>query len=123
MKRCKHENADHLKAGDLWKDHPTAYLGVYLAKCEQFRCLDCGAWLSMGESNDDSEAVQMEMRAAEIAADEDEKMGLCEHFGWEGYLAPKFSTDPADAGYANKWHAGYLARCIVTHDDTQGGET
>lgn len=50
MKRCQHENADHLMLSDVF--YP-AYgtLGEFAVTCEQFRCLDCGAWLSLGESN------------------------------------------------------------------------
>jgi hypothetical protein len=87
------------------------------------RCSVCREYASLGAANDASEEVQIEVRAAELAADKHAKMSMCESFGWESWLAPKFSTDPADANYASKWHAGYLARCIATHPDPSGGES
>ena len=42
--KCDHKYAEHLKRGD-WN-------GKTYAEAEQFRCVDCGAWLSLGESND-----------------------------------------------------------------------
>jgi hypothetical protein len=66
---CRHENADHMFRGDIvdegWPDWPADFK----AQCEQLRCLDCHAWLPIGPANDASEAVQVEIRAAEIAAD------------------------------------------------------
>jgi len=41
-------------------------------------CKRCGEWMSLGPANDDSEAVQIEIRAAEIAF---------EWHGDPGYLA------------------------------------
>ena len=63
---CKHENADHLRAGEGWALMDGTAMPDAL--CEQFRCLDCGAWLSLGPSNDEPEAVRIEMRAAEMLA-------------------------------------------------------
>lgn len=63
---CKHENADHLFAGDRFDAYWTHMRSI--AKCEQLRCLDCGAWLSLGESNDSPPEVRVEIQAAEIAA-------------------------------------------------------
>lgn len=47
--RCTHENADHLQPGEWFNldDVPQ-----HVVTCEQFRCIDCGAWLSLGPSND-----------------------------------------------------------------------
>lgn len=123
---CKHEKT----TGYMWREYRIApgmsgYLWFHAfvqpgdpSHHHRVTCDDCGAWLSLGPSNDDDPRVAVEVRAAEIAADEDELMGVCESFGWESLLAPKFSTDPADAGYADKWHAGYLAHQIVAHDAT-----
>ena len=33
-------------------------------RLKQLRCLDCGAWLSLGPSADDSDAVRIEILAA-----------------------------------------------------------
>jgi hypothetical protein len=124
--KCKHENADHLMPGDRWASYrcrPDAHVDGcgQVAQCEQFRCLDCGAWLSLGESNDEPEQVRVEMRAAELAAEwgtvppkcndgafeED-----CPRCGWEGWIMEHATPSPA-------WHAGYLARCIAMHGDEQ----
>lgn len=81
-------------------------------------CADCGHWLSLGAAQDSgphAASVACEIRAAEIASDKRARLSFCESLGWESWLSPKFSTDPVDAGYAEKWHAGYLARCIVSH--------
>lgn len=108
---CRHENADHLQAGEAstWGG-PLA--GV-IAQCQQFRCLDCGAWLSLGPANDTPE-VLVEVRAATIAAHGDYAvivMSQCEWFGWSGY----------SGGMAPYHHelAGYLARAIIDHDREQ----
>lgn len=66
MARCLHENAEHLMPGECIATMD-GIVFVDPALCEQFRCLDCRAWLSMGESNDDGEAVAIEIRAAELA--------------------------------------------------------
>ena len=66
MKRCKHENAEHMMPGDA--STPDWCVQIY-AEVEQFRCIDCGAWLSLGPSNDDSPLVQLEIRLAELLAD------------------------------------------------------
>lgn len=50
MGDCKHENADHLKAGDYYSNGQP--FGTIVVRCEQFRCIDCGAWLSLGAAND-----------------------------------------------------------------------
>lgn len=68
MKRCKHENADHLMPGQVasvWGGP----LDGYAATVEQFRCLDCGAWLSLGEANDTgphAASVAVEPRSARL---------------------------------------------------------
>lgn len=64
MKPCRHDNADHLHPGEgvAWEG-PLDGLAVTV---EQFRCVDCGAYLSLGKAND-TRAVLVEIRAAEIA--------------------------------------------------------
>lgn len=112
MGKCKHENVwPYVWTGALWR------LAKILELPGLKMCGNCGAWLSLGHSDETDERVALELRAATIAADKKAKMSMCEAFGWEALLAPKFSTDPVDAGYSNKWHAGYLARCIVEHKD------
>lgn len=79
-------------------------------------CLDCGQWQGMGPSNDADERVAVEIRAAEIAASEQlPKCGdqpfeqKCERCGWEDW--------GGHVECAPSWHAGYLARCIATHEE------
>lgn len=45
--KCQHKNADHLKPGEWLNlgDQP-----VHIVAFEQLRCLDCGAWLSLGSA-------------------------------------------------------------------------
>ncbi len=111
--RCKHENADHLRPGEVFEP---AY-GTLAVLVEQFRCVDCGEWLSLGPSNDDSDAVRVEIRAAEIAA----KAGLFrrpqgdigEDIGWE--IAYQDFAHSALVNDAQR--AGWLAREIWTHSE------
>lgn len=82
-------------------------------------CLDCGAWLSLGPSNDEGEAVAAEIRAAEIAADlaaEGCWMSPFERWGFND------EWPTLRGGYPVKietWsqRAGYLARAIHTHSE------
>lgn len=119
---CKH-SGDHVTTYlDLTRGQPTC-----IVHCDV--CQDCGAWLSLGPSNDDSEAVRVEMRAAELAADlvdDDHKRTVFsgggstsdECWGWflyDRYISANDVTAThvlSDAGLA-----GYLARCIATHGD------
>lgn len=130
MKRCKHENADHLKPGEWFNidEQP-----IYVVAVEQFRCVDCGEWLSLGPANDAPPEVQIEIRAAEIAADAARGIGLgghgpehctgehCWHFyeEWDDSAGPCcycHHPGPILPGVDNECHAGYLARCIATHE-------
>jgi hypothetical protein len=65
---CKHENADHLMPDDVWHGEVRQ-----IATVEHFRCCDCGGFLSLGPSNDDSYGVWIEMHLAEMLADRDFK--------------------------------------------------
>lgn len=125
--RCKHENADHLMPGEIFTPYGcrggkhTSGCGR-AAMCEQFRCLDCGAYLSLGESNDASEAVQVEMRAIEVvnarAAQRPDLVTTDEFYGWNLHECNSTSGD-FSPGVA----AGYLARCLWTHcDDHPDGD-
>lgn len=87
-------------------------------------CLDCNAWLSLGEANDDDPGVQVEIRAAEIAGEVAVRPDV---------IRGKYNTVHSDVGRGWWVHqmslvnadevthladaqAGYLARCITTHD-------
>jgi hypothetical protein len=90
--RCKHKQQVHQLGADC---------------VVATRCLDCGAWLSLGPANDAGEAVQLEIRAAEIAAGAETTSRE-----WAGLFAFHAGYIPSDVS-----HAGYLARCITTHSD------
>lgn len=64
-RKCKHENAEHMMPGDA--STPDWCVQVY-AEVEQFRCLDCGAYLSLGPARMTPE-VAVELKAAQLAAD------------------------------------------------------
>ncbi len=91
------------------------------------RCADCGAWLPLGPSNDEPEAVKVEIRAAELAARVDEqrvrdRWQLMSDVGFDGaeiagWIENKYDSEKLPEQFGE--HAGYLARCIVTHGDDQ----
>jgi hypothetical protein len=69
MTACTHENADHLKAGDSFVPHSSSGLDMIKhVAVEQLRCLDCGAWLGLGDSNDVGRRVTIEIAAARLIA-------------------------------------------------------
>ena len=130
---CKHENADHLTPGEWFTmrsehgDQP-----MHVVDFEQFRCLDCGAWLSLGPSNDSPPEVQIEIRAAELAADAVRGVGVgghkpehctgdhCWHFyeEWEDDAGPCCycgHPGPILPGVDNECHVGHLAARIGGH--------
>ena len=77
-------------------------------------CATCGAWLPLGASNDEPEAVKVEMRAAELAAAWTPDGALVEIInageirGWDGwpYRQPKNEDE----------HTGFLAAQIRNHE-------
>jgi hypothetical protein len=85
----------------------------------EFRvCLDCGTWLPLGKSNDAPDEVKVEMRAAELAHDNEHWARLVtkgvpgEDREVDGFLMHYSARAPqSDAELA-----GYLARCIHDHD-------
>jgi hypothetical protein len=81
-------------------------------------CQDCGAWLSLGESNDAPDEVQVEMRAAEIAAGLAD--GGCEVSSLEAH-GFNDTVPTLRGGYpvlinTSQQQAGHLAACIADHD-------
>ena len=118
MMRCEHENADHLMPGQLFaRSHLHLREGTPVL-VEQFRCLDCGAWLSLGASNDKPRAVRIEIRAVAIIAEHVNTRGrlgltgnIVEIDGWCAH-----NTD-VDDHHAKEpaFQSGYLARAIVEH--------
>lgn len=114
MKKCKHENADHLMPGDL--SSPGHLLEPFVAKFEQIRCLDCGAWLSLG--NSDETGLDTEIRAAELAAFWEPIGGVTkivtddESRGWSGWPYRQPENDGE--------HTGFLAAQILMHERDLG---
>jgi hypothetical protein len=124
---CRHDNADHLLTGDWFAPYkPDGNREwLYTAPCEQFRCLDCRAWLSLGPARDRTAAVLLEIRAAylaDLARVEGERAAVremfgAEHHGWD-------ESHPVNAGYSGMAFdiaAGYLARIIFDHDEAERG--
>lgn len=118
--KCKHENADHLKAGE-WFTMRTEHgdQPMHVVDCEQLRCLDCGAWLSLGQANDD-ERVAVEIRAALLAIDvgAEETIWTSEEIGG-GFVAAAWEPGARfndDLRGDPQCEAGYLAWLIQEHD-------
>lgn len=115
------ENCKHGKR--IQRNEPCAVRGPAVF-VKSLRCLDCGAWLSLGPANDSGEhaaQVAAEVRAAELAArwrdptDGDARFVFGdlddeEIRGWS--IAETNMQDHTD-----RWHAGYLARAIATHEE------
>lgn len=98
--RCKHENADHLMPGEVF--HINEWNGIErgdrAVTVEQFRCLDCGLWLSLGPSRDNKPAVRDAIWAADYA----------QQFA-EGEIT-------REQLMAYQMHAGDLALAIIDHE-------
>lgn len=115
--KCNHENADHLKPGEWFN---LAEVPQYVVQVEQLRCLDCGAFLSLGPSNDDG--VEHEICAAEIAALGQLAFKSLEHpggewFGWSQHVAAADYDEYATTVRPHE-ETGYLAREIVMHGES-----
>lgn len=84
-------------------------------------CLDCGEWQGMGPSNDADERVRVEIGAAEIASGivnpaMNPAVAYAAKCGYDDRQTP-FAWDCGWNGLERAWHAGYLARCIATHEE------
>jgi hypothetical protein len=126
---CEHENADHLMPGQSFANPRDTYFASYIVLVEQVRCLDCGAWLSLGPANDGgkhAQQVAVELRAAALA------VHLVEHGnfvgcasaeemnGWFEHYLDRDTRYRVNADEKRrKAQAGYLTRAIVNHDDEQ----
>jgi hypothetical protein len=119
--RCKHQPIHHGWSGSgYWYEAP------YLTRADADAsvCATCGAWLSLGPSNDSSEAVRIEIRAAELARHLADADALCDWTFGDAALG----SDEERRGWSiaesnmqhhsNQWLAGHLARVIATHADT-----
>ncbi len=109
MAKCKHYSAVEVTR----RGNRSAFVAADLIHHKQ--CLDCGAWLSLGPANDEPPEVQIEIRAAEIAAS-DRPIGECDWLEWAGWVTERTEDS------LTTWRglAGYLARAIVHHDDGGG---
>jgi hypothetical protein len=81
-------------------------------------CRRCNTWLSLGPSNDAPDEVQVEMRAAEIAAGLAD--GGCEVSSLEAH-GFNDTVPTLRGGYpvlinTSQQQAGHLAACIADHD-------
>lgn len=74
---CRHENAD---PDPRWLNLGDAEVSAIV---EQFRCIDCGAWLSLGPSNDRPAAVRVEIRAAEFIACQETALAVIKAGGYD----------------------------------------
>ena len=115
MKKCKHENAvvRYLASREemLWRPNSN-----YVK-----RCYDCGAYLSLGPARMTPEC-EVELRAQHIATEYSDaivhawlmcEISDAERDGWEGGAQVLYTLTAAE-------EAGYLARCIATHDADGG---
>lgn len=123
---CRHSRVDGLawsKAYPRWYARFKARRKDTLA--EALVCIDCGAWLSLGPSND-TPAAMVELEAARLVAlyqagkriphNGSRGRGTftgCAGCGWNA----QHRTMPFLDGKPNT-DAGYLARHIATHEET-----
>ncbi len=88
-------------------------------------CPWCGTWLSLGPANDEPAAVKLEIRAAELAVVLATLDGILDwQFApneWDDERRGWSMAETNMQQHTDAWQSGYLARCIATHDDTQGG--
>ncbi len=119
---CKHKRTDHLRG---------PHDGRHRDVVESLVCIDCEQWLSIGPSNDEPRAVQIEMAAARLAGNPESlsqrvRFDIVEHFGWSGQettdltVVDRYGKRRIDLAVplnldSPQWQAGYLARCIATH--------
>ncbi len=68
MGKCRHDTALFYRwLRGVWVAFAAAPRAVAF-DCARMTCVSCGEWLSLGPSDDESPEVQVEIRAAEIAA-------------------------------------------------------
>ena len=119
-KRCGHRTAMWYRIDGSLTEHRRSDEDVHL------RCQSCGAIVPFGPSDDADPAVQIEIRAAELAldfpADDDSFDDIAEEVGRVSHELDDFAPSLDD-----EW-PGWLARQIATHDaahletEADGGE-
>lgn len=122
MKWCKHK----VIATTLF-----VYRGGGADRAKVRVCKRCRTWLPIGPSNDSPPEVQAEMRAAELAAvlpyahaneDFNALTSFGERRGWAEHRADDRLDIVRIANLFRSEEAGYLARCIATHQPAQRDE-
>jgi hypothetical protein len=107
--KCKHIRANHIKRS-FWVPTRPGLLPPGI-EMKRKQCSRCGAWLSLGPSNDEPEQVRVEIQAAD-----DESMWRDmgrEPPCWEPCL---FDLPFEHCEACQELH---LARCIAMHGDEQ----
>ncbi len=109
--RCGRQYVDGRTRPPLYCKEPQA--------CLEYEGCDCKRNGRPG--NDAPPEVQIEIRAAEIAAmhDSDPDLRGCSMAEWHGWDEYVTGADPYNMH--DRWWSGYLARCIVDHDEREEG--
>jgi hypothetical protein len=118
-RKCKHENAV-AKYGETTHNER----GDIIYEVEFCECLDCGVWLSLGDSDESDPRVALEIRAAEIAANLSEngcEMSSLEIAGFNGDPMRLRNGMPIHLD-TDAQQSGWLAREIAQHESEHGGE-
>jgi hypothetical protein len=105
--KCRHNAYASAYIDGAWHARYRALDG---RRIDRLVCIDCRAWLSIGPSND--AGCEVEIRAAQIIADD--------YMLWQEAMGFECDDDAEPSGnreHHPSWHAGYLARCIATHED------
>lgn len=103
-KRCKHRSPWGYRRAMI-VDGEIKYM--LFSKC------DCGHWLSLGPANITPE-VEVEIRAAKLAVQPAGTYVTSD--AQSGWVCHEQDLDPPWPHCPDAW-AGYLARCIATHEE------
>lgn len=125
MSKCRHKNVSGWfwfpELSDPWIacicDHARKDPAIH----DRATCDDCGAWLSLGPSNDQPAEVQAEIRAAELACGPSPVEWPRGHrytAHWFDDEIRGFSlAETSIQHHTDEYQAGYLARCIAEHKE------
>lgn len=119
--RCRHSTTRRMwRLGESWCGWVAAVrAGRSWDEFGARICNHCGTWLPLGPSNDEPEAVRVEIRAAEIARCLDEggcEMSSLECCGFNDEWPTLRGGGHVHMDTASQ-RAGYLAREIATHSE------
>lgn len=117
----------------MWVDvHGLNMANVFRGQLMRKDCRKCGANHSLGPSNDEPDCVKVEMRATELAIEDDGSCNLytqIEYMGHEGETAfvrydehgHIYTTGDIYTGLnireRHEWDAGCLAAAIAAHEE------